>query len=483
LEAESVNLHSQLRHFAAVRLQRWYRGLYWRRWILPQQLLRMRVLLYSCMTIQAAWRQTLQRWHHSHQNGNIFIGCSESESQSPMRPMHVSGDARLQSRCTEYVGVRNAVGEPGVAQPPLDSEPLGKLVALWSGYKVRRAFASRNVQGKIQLRHDLYLLISDVEGRSHACPKSPMPQRLAPWVDVLYSGLSRLQNEVFSEVDVLISGEQSLWSNPRCSVIWRGWTRDLMRLPSLGFQQHCSPSLCSEHSLLATTAYQMCTPPLSPETITPEGKLAIETCAPVLFDEWLREQPSASSACSPNTQLTTPSPSLSLTSESPRIHKKTYMPPSAQDWKKVKPRVHCWSSQHYVTSNTRHNTNNHHQGSSQGLRPSSSAPGFFDVRQRSNDSLAHYDSDGGSVASPPDDWKATIATSSCSDPHSPYYNTDTCSSNPSPFMLKVAAVAGCGVDNCDSAWEWPILSGPVASEASTGFSRVRPGDMGSDPDD
>lgn len=468
LEAERLNLQTQLCEFAAVRLQRWYRSLYWRRWILPQQLLRVRVLLYSCMTIQSAWRQALQWRRYDRPSQKAATEWRGSESHSIISPTIVSTTAKLQHRISEHGRGHNAVIDVRTSLNP----EFAKLAALWIGYKVRRAFASRNVQGKIQLRHDLYLLISDVEGRSHTCPKSPLPQRLAPWVDVLYSGLARLQGEVLSELDVLISGEQSLWSSPRCGMTWRGWSRDLVRLPTLGFNP-----VCNEPSLLATTAYQICTPPESPETNTAEEKLTIETSAAVLFDEWLQEHPSASSA---GTHLTTPSPPVSSTSDSPRIQKKTYVPPSAQDWTKVKPRVRCWSSQHSAPSNSRQTAINQVQAPPQNLRPSLSAPGFYDVRRRSNESLANDDSECGSLASALDNFKG--ATSSCSDPNSPFYDTDSCTSNPSPFMLKVAAAAGCGGDNPEAAWEWPTLSGHT-SDAISGFSRVRPGDIGSDPED
>merc|ERR1739838_170057 len=101
------------------------------------------------------------------------------------------------------------------------------------------------------------------------------------------------------------------------------------------------------------------------------------------------------------------------------MRQKVYMQSPAQDWKKVKPRVRCWSAQPCATSGAQ-TACTHHRRPSLDLRVSSSAPGFFDVREKSNDLLKRYDSNGGSLASTRDYFTDQAAISSCSDPHRPY---------------------------------------------------------------
>lgn len=419
LKDERLKLRAQLRHLASLRLQRWYRARRWRCWILPRQLKRIRLLLSSCITLQRACRKTLGRrklarehcapiqrqLSASEKNGEApplqsqdagaravsFVAEPQDELIAPVAPAkfiesedgtlkYLGVAAQAYSSQVERCGSRieqmkqcsrqcpatdslEIPDAPLLREAPMSPEALRRAATCWRGYRVRRALGSRGVQGKIQLRHDLYLLISDVEGRSQLTRDGAMPQRLAPWVDVLYNGLDRLQNEILNELRALINGGTRLCASPRCPLIWRGWSRDLLRLPRLmlsrrSVKREFSPSLCSEPSLLAYTAYQAITPPESPATMLRAAAGAMEA-RPLVYppasaqhDDWLQfpwgcvvttpptamqSEPVQSSGC-----ISTLTPQLISPSGSPR-GRNSKLPPS-QDWTKVKPRVRCWAS-------------------------------------------------------------------------------------------------------------------------------------------
>ncbi|CAE7790798.1 Chsy3 [Symbiodinium sp. CCMP2592] len=87
------------------------------------------------------------------------------------------------------------------------AEPQSRAAALWQGCKLRRAFATRAVQAKMQLRRDLYWLIVDVESRHP--PKVQMQDpHVGPWLDVLYAGLSKLQSEALAELAAALHGRR-----------------------------------------------------------------------------------------------------------------------------------------------------------------------------------------------------------------------------------------------------------------------------------
>lgn len=67
------------------------------------------------------------------------------------------------------------------------------------------------------------MLIVDAEIGGHS----------GPWVDNLYAGLSRLQKEVSQEVEAAIQGQSQVWGTPRARFVWRGWPRNLLRMPGL----------------------------------------------------------------------------------------------------------------------------------------------------------------------------------------------------------------------------------------------------------
>lgn len=417
LEMERSNLSAELQELAALRLQRWYRAVCWRVAILPQQLLKMRILLYSCIAIQRVWRSSLLRTKPRRSEEHVAALQAQlcpSTIRHKLSPKpddgHIApailelGDEGIEppskfiegaDGTLQYLGVscqslspREAVVPEIQAFSPVAVGSLSYAAAVWKGYKVRRALGSRVLQGKVQLRHDLYLLISDVEGRGKLSREEPMPQRLAPWVDVLYSGLGRLQGEVLSELHALLRGNTQLWGSPRCPLVWRGWSRDLLRLPRLmldlrvtsAAKREFSPSMCSEPSLLACTAYQAITPPGSPQqerrpsVASLESRPRVHAPVTVQYEEWLlagNSEPDpthtshgpwgcevttpptasqvelvASSGCSPaDTALTTPTPPHSSSpSGTPRGFRNNSKLPPPPDWTNVRPRVRCWAS-------------------------------------------------------------------------------------------------------------------------------------------
>lgn len=414
LEAERKELQTQLRTLAVLRLQRWYWALHWRTSILPRQLLSMRMLLCSCITIQRAWRTALAWRSASQCRAAWSLQLTQSDqalellraqderaavlSNAASKPTSPTGFIEGLDGTLEYLGVSSIPASASTASmrnesnprtheshrqtpthqaedvaqmpvqqfSPLNTKALSCAMAFWRGYRVRRALGSRVVQGKVQLRHDLYLLISDVEGRGKLSSNAHMPQRLAPWVDVLYSGLARLQNEVLSELHGLFRGDASLCSSQRCPLVWRGWSRDLLRLPQLvldvpRLRNQSSP--CSEPSLLASTAYQAITPPGSPRSLE-----EFLRTGPVQYEDWLQ----SSSSCADSGQqmlapwgctVVTPPTASQLDpmplsgsqagSTSPNSQDSEQSGPShcsgakllpPQDWKKTKPRVRCWAS-------------------------------------------------------------------------------------------------------------------------------------------
>lgn len=177
-----------------------------------------------------------------------------------------------------------------------------RTLAVWRGYRLRRALQSRSLQTKIRLRHDLYLLISDVEGEA---------REDLPWLDVLYGGLGRLQREVLQGLEL----EAAPWGQARLPLQWLGWPRDLGR--------------AREASLLACTTLQACSPPSPLRELDGSG---------------------GSGGSGPGSGRRAPEGSLSRLEpdarnrEVPaRAPRRRAASPSAPDWSKVKARVESWS--------------------------------------------------------------------------------------------------------------------------------------------
>lgn len=502
LEAEREKLHTQLRELALLRLQRWYRALYWRTFTLPRQLLSMRILLYSCIAIQGAWRnvlawrrasrcrtsrslrpthtnQALEQLHPQEESGAVlsdvaskptspvgfvesldgtleYLGVSSIPASASKASMHSESDLRTHTPHwqTPAHHAEEVVQVPVQQFAPWTTKALNRAMAFWRGYRVRRALGSRVLQGKVQLRHDLYLLISDVEGRGQLSSNAPMPQRLAPWIDVLYSGLARLQNEVLSELHGLLCGNAPIWNSHRCPLVWRGWLRDLLRLPRLVLdvpRLRSETSPCSEPSLLASTAYQAITPPGSPRSL--EGLLKT---GPVQYEDWLQ-----GSSCGPHSgqqvlgqwgcMVATPptaaqldpwslsgsqagsiSPNSPGSEHSGPPHRSAtkLLPP--QDWTKTKSRVRCWASPQCKST-------------------------------RSAEQL------GEAPASPAGTMRQGVKEGS------PRWNR----------RKAAGAHRGNGGNPAEEGvqWSWPTPDAmPSFTDSSGAFARVRPGDSGSDPE-
>lgn len=335
VSAELEAMRGRRRELAAVRLQRWLRACHWRRWLLPLQLERARVLLRSCRRIQQTWRGLqyapllhgeASRWrsesviaggclnpclasgnplsmdriyamqqqldshfsansepvsrtemHHDDEHVMVSRGISGMEPQGEMvrlcepRPAStgIEGPNSLRIRPMTSVCVVTDVGDQENPMM-LDKEEVRQAAALWRGYRVRRAFQARSVQSKLQQRHDTYLLITDAEAPANNSKAAATRQRegVLPWLDVLYAGMARLQEETLVELEAALpGGSSSPWGGARCSPTWRGWPHDLQRMPGLATGRTLRRNLsmlASEPSLLACTSLQLCTPPRSP---------------------------------------------------------------------------------------------------------------------------------------------------------------------------------------------------------------------------
>mmetsp|Transcript_114421 Transcript_114421/g.201901 ORF Transcript_114421/g.201901 Transcript_114421/m.201901 type:complete len:621 (-) Transcript_114421:41-1903(-) len=379
LQAELASLQAHLKEVAAARLQRWYRRWYWRVHLLPQQLLRVNILLYSCLTIQRAWRSVLTRRlplnygvHRQRQQLEVSLQSPESSPvPQVLEVVHANDELPGGSSSCGAHGAEGrmwqhhrSVNDSVDAALGFSSEPyagalavdlaldvdlstsLGpggaRAAAVWRGCRVRRALASRNLQGKIQLRHDLYLLISDVESRGQLRPNGPLPARLAPWVDVLYSGLARLQGEVLQEFNAVLDGHARMWGAARCPLIWRGWPRDLLRVPhSLPAGTGCSQSFSDEPSLLASTTYQVCSPVrIETEQLEADN---FEDAAP---QRWRRAGSASPTRTSSPLNAHSPTSARSVPSSpqwSSSRHGRSLHQVHAQ------PRVDCWATPHRQT--------------------------------------------------------------------------------------------------------------------------------------
>eukprot|EP00405_Crypthecodinium_cohnii_P052699 CAMPEP_0206593806 /NCGR_PEP_ID=MMETSP0325_2-20121206/41917_1 /ASSEMBLY_ACC=CAM_ASM_000347 /TAXON_ID=2866 /ORGANISM="Crypthecodinium cohnii, Strain Seligo" /LENGTH=301 /DNA_ID=CAMNT_0054103985 /DNA_START=332 /DNA_END=1238 /DNA_ORIENTATION=+ len=117
--------------------------------------------------------------------------------------------------------------------------------ALLMGCKVRRAIASKSVQNKLRLRHDLYLLITDAEQE-----KSEVSYRAA-WVESLYASLAKAQAECLAELNICLNGPLlvSGFQN-RSKSAWRGWTKNLERM--IGYRKLSQTP--PERSLVGSTS-------------------------------------------------------------------------------------------------------------------------------------------------------------------------------------------------------------------------------------
>lgn len=340
LEAELQAVSLEHRELSAVRLQRWYRASCWRRWVWPRQLMRARLLVHSCIVIQTAWRAAMA--HASQSILTLSTSLSPTLLPSPVRqdgespinialadaPPHVpAGEVDKGVESPIHVALADAPqsvpscvldkgADPGPDHPKaqLQTTPsvsdlhrrrsdwewpdprrglsLGpggaRAAALWRGYYVRRAMSCRSLQMKIKLRHDLYLLISDVEARQQWQAGGPPPQRLGPWVDVLYTGLGRLQNEVLEGFEAVLQGPAPLWGGARLPVSWLGWPRDLRRLARLPVRKRERSPACSEPSLIASTMLQTCTPPRSPLPADGSGELLADALRRWQHDDLLQ---------------------------------------------------------------------------------------------------------------------------------------------------------------------------------------------------
>jgi len=163
--------------------------------------------------------------------------------------------------------------------------------AFWYRYRMRRALESRTVQAKLQLRHDLYLLISDAEDKRGA--DGDQASRHGPWLDTLYMSLAKLQREALQELSDLSQGRTRLWGAARSPFSWHGWTSDLERMSAYALK--CQSPLASELSLLGSTTFQE---PRSPQA---RGMLAPDSSS-----AGPRGSAAAARACSGRSLMTDP---------------------------------------------------------------------------------------------------------------------------------------------------------------------------------
>eukprot|EP00927_Polykrikos_kofoidii_P042649 TRINITY_DN36687_c0_g1_i1.p1 TRINITY_DN36687_c0_g1~~TRINITY_DN36687_c0_g1_i1.p1 ORF type:complete len:739 (+),score=87.40 TRINITY_DN36687_c0_g1_i1:94-2217(+) len=385
LRNELMAVRSAHEELAAKRVQRWFRIVRWRTRTLPLQLIRARVLLRSCRVIQHAWRKAfnaaaVETTHNASATAPCWnVGLSDSEDE--IDADIADSAASISSFRDGTVNKGNAVGfydascktesgaagvrTVGLGQSPsrtdanisagVNSESphalsgsrhesprvvidprLVRAAACWRGSRVRRALAAKTVQTKVQLWHDLYQLISDVEWQRD---DSGLPdQRAVPWLDVLYSSLGRLQQEVLQEFWLaLLDGRGMLSlagpsSGARGYVIWKGWHRDLQRLPWLmveGFvgtyadrEQDFSndPFADAELSLINSTVLQTCSMPVISEAAKPRQLARAATEAGTVL-----HKDGGASGCKPR--------------------------PCTSSWSQVRPRVRCWDTPSSQLSN------------------------------------------------------------------------------------------------------------------------------------
>lgn len=287
LQVEIQRLRARQKELAASRLQQWFRHACWRRKVLPSRLQQVRAELQSCRSLQAAWRRHVQRRGRRRQEPQSPSvspgGSSSTQRRSPLPveeapepvpapPEELEPDLLsdvFQSPLTEAPhsphselapspspAVSSTAPQSRVdlqplpplplapAPPPVSppSSPEGLLaLAWWRGCKVRRALSARHVQSKLLQRHETYLLISDAEVRGEERVTHPA-RRLQPWVDVLYSGLAKLQLEALEDFEGLLDGRTPLWGQQRSALVWRGWSWDLLRMPGLSLQEDLQAS-------------------------------------------------------------------------------------------------------------------------------------------------------------------------------------------------------------------------------------------------
>eukprot|EP00928_Gymnodinium_smaydae_P078559 TRINITY_DN6265_c0_g1_i1.p1 TRINITY_DN6265_c0_g1~~TRINITY_DN6265_c0_g1_i1.p1 ORF type:complete len:530 (-),score=73.34 TRINITY_DN6265_c0_g1_i1:66-1655(-) len=233
---------------AATRLQRWSRASRWRRRVLPYQLLRARVLLHSCLAIQRWWRNvaaTASCWPPNSARvvstagaavGDVGTWPAGGGELEPQRRRPSNGD--VEDPRSASSASSSSVREPAAAEEA--SPGCRRLAALWRGWRVRRALASRAVQQKLRMRHELYQLILDAEGPS----TGTQDRRDArdPWMSSLYSEVERLRDEVLREFEsalvarVATGGGTPHAARSSATLAWRGWPRDLQRYPQLALK-------------------------------------------------------------------------------------------------------------------------------------------------------------------------------------------------------------------------------------------------------
>ncbi|CAE8597477.1 unnamed protein product [Polarella glacialis] len=363
LEAEIAKLCRRHRNLSATRLQRCWRATWWRQHLLPRQLRRVRILLRSCCAIQCAWRGAATR-----RRAAAAVTPSEGVGIAPPR-------AAVEISWRD--GPELDLGLPGLGPGAL------RAAALWRGCKLRRALAGRGVQTKLQLRRDLYLLISDVEGRQGivnseqvtSATQEQESQRLGPWLDVLYTGLARLQQEALQELsDALRPGPgttrrlffgfgaaSSSLPLSRCAPgsPWRGWPRDLRRMPWLAIRPRDRPGeedatspLANEPSLMASTSrWQDFSPPNSP-------LLTAEARSESILRRARRQSP-ATSGLEPHDRVALALRTATLSGlvppasgeasggmqgAAPPRQSSLQIPTPTKDWSQVRPRVRCWDT-------------------------------------------------------------------------------------------------------------------------------------------
>lgn len=347
MKEQIVRLQHKLRDLSARRLQRWWKARRWRSCTLPQQLTRARLLISSCLLIQRkykAWRKNSCQVVTSADRLGADITPAPSRQVSDHGTRSPSGNS-----CKNAVVSNDRLlctPSPRARDDPL-SPGEKRALALWKGCKLRRALACRGVQTKLHLRREHYLLICDVEARRHGSSRREQgSQHVAPWVDVLYTGLGKLQQEVLSELSDVLRGRAQLWGSPRLPLVWRGWPKDLMRLKGLALEvageevsRDVSP-LGTEPSLLASTTLQVYSTPSSPY-------LGVGEMDAVAAGS------SRHSSRSPGSKPDKAAGSLAGTISGldaldslPSHHSRRSTSPSqTKDWSQVKPRVRCWETQ------------------------------------------------------------------------------------------------------------------------------------------
>jgi len=245
---------ARLRELSVIRLQRWIRRSIWRKRTLPRQLHRAHLLLLSCKCIQICWR--------SHRNSKGRRSTTPLQSVSSFMQHHQAEPVPCEEeKCTEEERQGTATRDDGGFDFPCGQ----RLLAAWRGHRIRRALASRSTQTKLQLRHDVYLLITDVEAKGYL---RNAPTRHHAWVDTLYVSLSRLQHEVLQEFRSNIKGLQR---GIRSSYRWHGWPNDLLRMPGLRLRPP-SPAGSGEVSSSSIGPSTPSSPPAQPDNSEPYQK-------------------------------------------------------------------------------------------------------------------------------------------------------------------------------------------------------------------